>query len=297
MLSNFDMVIFLGSSELLYNCARKARQFYGPSLPIKVIETSYTAMKRKYISEFGDIGSLSDKKSIFNFLRALKGKVLLFSINNPYILPKDLCENDYFVMINLHHALLPAHPGRNAEAWTIYEQDVEGGCTWHYISAGVDAGDIILQEKTQITEHTTSLSLLKQCEILALKSFEKFLPFEKIETYASEQTIKNQQIMPPKRSTDIPNNGIFDLTWNFTKQLSFLNAMNYGIAQVLGKPSVLMDGQVYTITSYKCIDSNDPTWNNFSNTFDGHTLVLNEKEEKKLVLQLSSSTNAIVKPY
>ena len=293
MQSNFDMVIFLGSSELLYNCARKARQFYGfPSPPIKIIETSYTAMKRKYIAEFGDIGSLSDKKSIFNFLRALKGKVLLFSINNPYILPKDLCEKDYFVMINLHHALLPAHPGRNAEAWTIYEQDVEGGCTWHYISADVDAGDIILQEKIQITEHTTSLSLLKQCEILALKSFEKFLPFEKIEAYASEQTIKNQQVMPPKRSTDIPNNGILDLTWKFSKQISFLNAMNYGIAQVLGKPRVFMDGKEYTITSYKCIDSNDSTLNNLPNTLDGHILVLNDKDGKKLILRLSSNTKA-----
>ena len=67
--------------------------------------------------------------------------------------------------------------------------------------------------------------------------------------------------------------------------------MNYGIAHVLGMPRVFMNGKAYTITSYKYIDSNAPTWNSFPNTFDGHTLVLNDNDQKKLILQLSLNTN------
>lgn len=285
MLSDFDMVIFLGSSNLLYSCARKTRQFYGTDLNIKIIETSYSVMKRRYIPEFGEIGALPDKKSILNFLRALDGRILLFSINNPYILTKDLCEKKNLVMVNLHHALLPVHPGRNAEAWTIYEQDTEGGCTWHYISADVDAGAIILQEKTPVTVYTTSILLLKQCELLALKSFERFLPFERIEVYAARQTIMNKQTVLPKKSTEIPNNGILDLAWGFSKQLAFLNAMNYGAAQVLGKPKIFLDGKEYEISSYKYMDSRHPDWNGSLNNLTENNMILKNMDEK-IILRL-----------
>lgn len=127
MLENFTKVIFLGSSDLMYNCARKVRAFYGTNLDIDVIETSYTMMKRKYIAEFGEVGAFHSKDLIFQFLRTIKERVFLFSINNPYIIPKDICAQQNFVMVNLHHALLPAHPGRNAEAWAIYEQDTWRG--------------------------------------------------------------------------------------------------------------------------------------------------------------------------
>lgn len=128
---------------------------------------------------------------------------------------------------------------------------IHGGYTWHYISDKVDAGDIILQERIEITEETTAIMLLRQCEQMALKSFEKLLPFEKIEVYAKKQALVNKRITKPKRSMDIPNNGILDLTWSISKQIAFLNAMNYGVACVLGKPKVIVKGELKTIIAYK----------------------------------------------
>lgn len=128
---------------------------------------------------------------------------------------------------------------------------IHGGYTWHYISDKVDAGDIILQERIEITEETTAIMLLRQCEQMALKSFEKLLPFEKIEVYTKKQTLVNKRITKPKRSMEIPNNGILDLTWSISKQIAFLNAMNYGIACVLGKPKVIVKGELKTIIAYK----------------------------------------------
>lgn len=126
-----------------------------------------------------------------------------------------------------------------------------GGYTWHYISADIDAGAIIIQEKIKITEQTTSFTFLKQCEMLALKSFDNFLPFEMIENFATQQTVKNEKLASPKRSTEIPNNGMLDLSWSISKQVAFLNAMNYGVTYILGKPKVMIEGNVRTIVGYE----------------------------------------------
>lgn len=250
----FDRVIFLGSSGILYECARMTRNFYGSKMEIKVIETSYTAMKLKYIAEFGNIGEFSDKKAIWEYLRALSGNILLFSINNPYIIPKDLCRLDRFTMINLHHALLPAHPGRNAEAWTIYEQDEKGGITWHQITSDIDQGNVLLQKETRITEDMTSLELLKKCETLAVDSFKEFLPFHNIELCDEIQQKKDGQKNKYRYFAEIPNQGMLELTWGLSKQRAFLNAMNYGAACILGKPKVKYEGVLYTVLFYKFTD-------------------------------------------
>ena len=46
--------------------------------------------------------------------------------------------------------LLPCHRGGSAMNWAILQGDRETGVTIHYIDAGIDTGDIILQEKVPI---------------------------------------------------------------------------------------------------------------------------------------------------
>ena len=62
--------------------------------------------------------------------------------------------------INLHGSLLPKYRGLMAEFWALYHGDPDAvGITVHYADAGLDTGDIILQEKTDVMPQDTFRSL------------------------------------------------------------------------------------------------------------------------------------------
>jgi len=52
--------------------------------------------------------------------------------------------------INLHTAYLPEYRGPNPDFWHYYHMDMNPGVTVHYVDAGEDTGDIILQERVKI---------------------------------------------------------------------------------------------------------------------------------------------------
>lgn len=173
----------------------------------------------------------------------------MFSINNPYIIPERVCVNQNLTMINLHHSLLPKHPGRNAEAWTIYEQDVLGGISWHFINQGIDSGAILYQKEIAITKDITSLKLLRLCEKTALDSFDIFLPLDRIERMPVIEYKGKREL--PKKAIDIPNNGLLELNWSVDKCLAFLNALNYGGIDVLGLPRVEYQNTYFIVKKYQ----------------------------------------------
>jgi methionyl-tRNA formyltransferase len=52
--------------------------------------------------------------------------------------------------INLHAAYLPEYRGPNPDFWQYYYMEMEPGVTVHYVDAGEDTGDIILQERVEV---------------------------------------------------------------------------------------------------------------------------------------------------
>ncbi|MFN4025357.1 MAG: phosphoribosylglycinamide formyltransferase [Hyphomonas sp.] len=48
-------------------------------------------------------------------------------------------------MVNIHPSLLPKYPGLDTHQRAIEAGDTEAGCTVHWVSAGVDEGEIIAQ--------------------------------------------------------------------------------------------------------------------------------------------------------
>jgi len=79
-------------------------------------------------------------------------------------------------IINIHPSLLPAFKGLNAQQQAIDAGVAETGCTVHYVTAGVDEGEVILQRAIPILSDdnakTLSERLIKvehECYIDALK--------------------------------------------------------------------------------------------------------------------------------
>lgn len=58
-------------------------------------------------------------------------------------------------MINIHPSLLPKYPGLHTHQRAIEAGDTQAGCTVHWVSEGVDAGEIIDQAKVDILSSDT----------------------------------------------------------------------------------------------------------------------------------------------
>ena len=65
-------------------------------------------------------------------------------------------------MINIHPSLLPKYKGLDTHQRAIDAKDSHAGCTVHWVSAEVDAGEIICQKKVEIANTDTAESLAKK---------------------------------------------------------------------------------------------------------------------------------------
>lgn len=70
-------------------------------------------------------------------------------------------------IINIHPSLIPNHCGKGFYGMKVHESVIESkddysGATVHYVDAGVDTGEIILQEKIKVAEDETPESLQKR---------------------------------------------------------------------------------------------------------------------------------------
>lgn len=62
-------------------------------------------------------------------------------------------------IINIHPSLLPKHKGLHTHERAIEAGDTESGCTIHYVTPGMDEGEIILQKSVPILPTDTPESL------------------------------------------------------------------------------------------------------------------------------------------
>ena len=72
------------------------------------------------------------------------------------IIPKEILEIPKFGCINVHGSLLPNYRGAAPIQWSVLNGDKETGITTMYMDEGMDTGDIILQQKTEIGEDETT---------------------------------------------------------------------------------------------------------------------------------------------
>ena len=78
------------------------------------------------------------------------------------ILSKDFIKKFDGKIVNIHPSLLPKYKGLNTHSRAINNKDKFTGCTVHYVTAKLDSGKIILQQKIKITANDDSASLAKK---------------------------------------------------------------------------------------------------------------------------------------
>lgn len=82
------------------------------------------------------------------------------------ILPKALLDLPHYGCINIHASLLPKYRGAAPIQYSIIDGEKETGITIMHMDAGIDTGDIILQEKLMISPEETGGSLFDRLAVL-----------------------------------------------------------------------------------------------------------------------------------
>src|SRR5258705_13354284 len=99
----------------------------------------------------------------------------LFSIVNEEILRKDVLKLPRKLSINYHDGPLPRYAGTHATSWALMNGETVHGITWHLMTDGVDAGDILKQQCVEIAENDTAFTLNTKCYEAAIRSFTQLI--------------------------------------------------------------------------------------------------------------------------
>ena len=108
-----------------------------------------------------------------DYLEKIKGTEFdyLFSITHLEILPAEILGLAKISNINFHDGPLPQYAGLNTPVWALLNDEKKYGISWHYITPGVDEGDVIIEETFDISSDETALTLNTKCFASALESF------------------------------------------------------------------------------------------------------------------------------
>lgn len=245
----FDRIIVIGAGTVARKCAKLLRK---KDIDILFIESENSdSLSAQNFCNRNNINYVQfSKDKLTEFFSKIVEKTLIISASNRYLFPSLILSKPNIKVINYHGALSPKYPGRNAEAWAIYNGDKNGGITWHYVVKEVDAGDIIIQETVPIGIETTSFSLLREYSKLAIVAFNKIINSVLNETAFVVEQVSSER-HPIRYSWHIPNNGELNLDWNESKMSEFLRAMDYGPLSILGEPFFNYQGKKYEFSKYE----------------------------------------------
>jgi methionyl-tRNA formyltransferase len=125
--------------------------------------------KIKQLCAEHDIALLRPKKTELKDILSKLDAHVLISAGYPHILSKEhlICSR---MNINIHPTLLPEYRGPATAWYIIVDGKTESGVTVHFIDEGMDTGDIIYQQKIQLTPFDTVYSLMRKTSNLEAKA-------------------------------------------------------------------------------------------------------------------------------
>ena len=84
---------------------------------------------------------------------------IIFSLYYRKIFPQKLLSIPRLGCVNVHPSLLPEYRGPTPTAWSILNNEAEVGVTIHLMDDGIDTGDILVQQKTEVDGDETGYEL------------------------------------------------------------------------------------------------------------------------------------------
>lgn len=106
------------------------------------------------------------------------------------ILPDDVLAVPPLGCINVHGSLLPKYRGSAPIQWAVLNGDRETGVSTMYMASGLDTGDVIFSERTEIGELETSGELFDRLKVLGAALLDRTL--RAVESGTAPRTPQNE---------------------------------------------------------------------------------------------------------
>lgn len=106
----------------------------------------------------------------------------IIGIHFPYLIPPEVLSIPKQGVINLHPAFLPFNRGWHTPSWAILDESPYGA-TLHFMDKEVDTGDIIHQQKLEISDGDTADSIYQKVKLVELQVFKEAWPYLVDETF------------------------------------------------------------------------------------------------------------------
>lgn len=252
----FERVVVIGYGKAAGNILKyieKQRAVYGYNLEFIEHEMHALGITKQICEETGiSYACMPDKRELAAYLCAVTEKTLIVSASNNFLFPVQCVEKQNITIINFHNALLPEYPGRNAPSWVIYMGEQETGITWHYVTAGIDEGNIIIQKRCGIGPEDKAYELTQRLMDLACEGFEESFAAvleERVET-KSQGEISGRRMY---RSYEVPGEGFFTLDQEPEAVYRLLRSVDYGKNDIFPHLQTVVDGERVEVIRYRKI--------------------------------------------
>lgn len=156
-------IVFMGTPEFAANSLRKLVEsgYNVIGCFTKPDKQSGRGMKFKYseVKEYALNNNIpvyqpqkvKNNTEVLDILNELSPDVIVV-VAYGKILPKEILELPKYGCINVHGSLLPNHRGSAPIQWSIINGDKITGITTMFMDVGMDTGDMLLKEETQILD-------------------------------------------------------------------------------------------------------------------------------------------------
>jgi len=149
-----------------------------------------------------------DSADILKYAKKYKVDIII-SASWPKILKEEVFSYPKYGSINIHAGMLPKYRGQHPLNWAIIRGEKSIGVTVHYISSGVDNGDIILQKSFKVLISDDINSVRKKATTLGSKLLIDSLTLLESNSVKRIKQNDSQATFAPKRC---PEDG--HINWN-----------------------------------------------------------------------------------
>ena len=213
--------VLFGNQSILAQCAVKIRD---AGHTISAIVTSSDDLTKW--ADDHEILCFSPSSDLTTNLGSLEIDWIL-SLAYLSIIPDEILRLAKHGALNFHDGLLPEYAGLNTPVWARINEESEHGITWHFMEAGVDKGDILVQHRFPIQAEDNAFTLNTKCFETAVESFDGVLG--KITTgtaVGQKQSFENRKLFA---RNDRPNGfGFIDFQTPSSAVLALVHGLDHG---------------------------------------------------------------------
>ena len=158
----------------------------------------------------------------------ISSNTICFSISAPWIIRKKFLNKfDNRGVLNIHISDLPRYRGGGGPSWKILNGEREGAYTIHFITTGIDDGEILHSEKFEYPHHCIYPEQMDELNIsVSIKGLQVFLnDVANGRDFTVVNQDENLSFYLPRLNTKM--NAFIDWSWTRKEIIAFINAFSY----------------------------------------------------------------------